>query len=857
METFTKKTKTILVDAERLAVNLKNQQLTPEHVLKVLLSDSDTRYMQLVRDTGGNLENITMDLDAELNKLPKVLVEGQLKPLPTRPFQALIALAKKTCKQSESKLITPDDLLLSIGMIDDSISSTILNKNGVSKTALKKKIEEKRQSESFYSNSLQDGQSPLSKYTQDVTDAAIDGRLDPVIGREEEIKRTIQVICRRTKNNPVLIGDPGVGKTAIVEGLAARIVNADVPKGLRNKRLLSLDLGLLIAGAKFRGEFEERLKSVLREIEESNGEIILFIDELHTLVGAGAADGAMDASNMLKPALARGTLHCLGATTLVEYRKYIEKDAALARRFQSIIVEEPNQEQSISILRGLREKYELHHGVKILDSALVTAVKLSNRHITDRFLPDKAIDLVDEAASARRMEIDSKPEVIDKLERGIVQLKIEQEALKKELTTDNRQRLETLEEQLIKLQTQSEKLSKQWETEVALVDQTRKLQENLEQAKHSLTLAQRAGNYEKASELLYSIIPKIEQQLEFAKKSSKQKMVKEEVTENDIASIVSRWTGIPVDKMMAEERKKLLSMEDILSQRVIGQKAAIKAVADSIRRSRVGLKDPKKPIGSFLFLGPTGVGKTELSKAVAEFLFDNEDAIVRIDMSEFMEKHSVARLIGAPPGYVGFEEAGLLTEQVRRKPYQIILFDEIEKAHSDIMNLLLQVLDEGRLTDSHGRTVGFKNTLIILTSNLGAQYLANQGENQTSRDTENLVKNEVKNYLRPEFINRLDDIIVFSRLSPMDMDQIVTTQIKHLQELLDDKGIQISIDEKARQWISREGYDPIYGARPLKRLIEKKLYNAIADELLEGKNQEMSQMKVSLSEDQIKLVTEQ
>ena len=857
MGTFTKKTKTILVDAEKLAVNSKNQQLTPEHLLKVLLSDSDMQYMQLVRDSGGNLEKITMDLEAELNKLPKVMVEGQLNPLPTRQFQALISLAKKNSTRSGSESITPDDLLLSIAITDDLISSTILNKNGVSKTKLKNNIEEKRQAASFDSNSLEDEQSALIRYTQDVTEAAITGRLDPVIGREEEIKRTIQVICRRTKNNPVLIGDPGVGKTAIVEGLATRIVNADVPKGLRNKRLLGLDLGLLIAGAKFRGEFEERLKSVLREIEESNGEIILFIDELHTLVGAGAADGAMDASNMLKPALARGTLHCLGATTLDEYRKYIEKDAALARRFQPIIVEEPSQEKSISILRGLREKYELHHGVKILDSALVTAVKLSNRHITQRFLPDKAIDLVDEAASSRRMEIDSKPEIIDKLEREIVQLKIEQEALKKELTTDNRQRVETLEEQLVKLQTQSEKLSKQWETEVALVDQTRKLQENLEDVRHSLTLAQRAGNYEKASELLYSIIPKIEQQLELAKKGSKQKMVKEEVTENDIASIVSKWTGIPVEKMMAEEKEKLLSMEDILSQRVIGQKAAIKAVADSIRRSRVGLKDPKKPIGSFLFLGPTGVGKTELSKAIAEFLFDNEDAIVRIDMSEFMEKHSVARLIGAPPGYVGFEEGGLLTEQVRRKPYQIILFDEIEKAHSDVMNLLLQVLDEGRLTDSHGRTVSFKNTLIILTSNLGAQYLANQGEPQTNRDTENLVKNEVKNYLRPEFINRLDDIIVFSRLSPMDMDQIVTTQINHLQGLLDEKGIQISIDEKAKQWISREGYDPIYGARPLKRLIQKKLYNAIANELLEDKNQEMSHIKVSLYEDQFQLVTEQ
>ena len=694
----------------------------------------------------------------------------------------------------------------------------------------------------------------LKKYTRDLTDMARNGKLDPVIGRDEEIRRTMQVIARRTKNNPILIGEPGVGKTAIAEGLALRIVNGDVPETLKHKRLLSLDLGSVIAGAKFRGEFEERLKALLNEINEAAGEVLLFIDELHTLVGTGAAEGSLDASNMMKPALARGTLHCAGATTLDEYRKHIETDAALARRFQPIFVKEPGISDTINILRGLKEKYELHHGVQIMDKAIISAVKLSARYISDRFLPDKAIDLIDEAASSRRMEIDSKPEEIDTLDRKIMELKIEQEAMKKEPESIGDDRLFQLEDDLVLLEKNSALLTKYWNNEKATVSRIQKLQETLDSTRHRLHVAQRTSEYEEAGKLLYGIIPELENKIQSLKDKSSKTNIREQVTSNDIASIVSRWTGIPLTRMLAEEREKLLSMEKRINDRVIGQEYAIQEVANAVRRARAGLQDPSKPVGSFLFLGPTGVGKTELSKALAEFLFDDENSMTRIDMSEFMEKHAVARMIGAPPGYIGYEEGGLLTESVRRRPYQVLLFDEIEKAHLEVLNVLLQVLDDGRLTDGQGRTVDFRNTIIIMTSNIGAIHLSNSSEDELSDSIRERVMNDVRARLRPEFLNRLDDVVLFSKLTILDMEKIVAIQVKYLEQLLNNKGINIEMELPVKKWLATAGYDPRYGARPLKRVIQKHIQNSLALSVLDGSISEGSKVSVILEGNTLSII---
>jgi ATP-dependent Clp protease ATP-binding subunit ClpB len=710
-------------------------------------------------------------------------------------------------------------------------------------------IEALRQGRTADSPTAENAYEALKKYTLDLTEASREGRLDPVIGRDEEIRRTVQVLSRRTKNNPVLIGEPGVGKTAIIEGLAHRIVNGDVPESLRNKRLLSLDMGALIAGAKFRGEFEERLKAVLEEIGAAAGEVVLFIDEMHTIVGAGAAEGSMDASNMLKPALARGELHCVGATTLDEYRKHVEKDAALARRFQPVFVSEPSVEDTISILRGLKEKYELHHGVRITDSALVAAATMSNRYISDRFLPDKAIDLVDEAASRLRMEVDSKPEEIDELDRRIIQLKIEREALKKESDAASKDRLETLEKELAELEGESADLTAIWQSEREKLAGSQKIKEELDRARQKLEVAQREGELERAGQLAYSVIPELEKNLGESEATSSEQMLDEEVKENDIAAIVSRWTGIPVDKMLEGEREKLLQMEQALGTRVIGQEEAIVAISNAVRRARTGLQDPNRPIGSFLFLGPTGVGKTELTKALAAFLFDDEQAMVRVDMSEYMEKHAIARLIGAPPGYIGYEEGGALTEAVRRRPYQVVLFDEVEKAHPDVFNILLQVLDDGRLTDGHGRTVDFKNTLIIMTSNLGSEFLANQPEGEDSEAVRDEVMTVVRSAFRPEFLNRLDETLLFHRLTRAQMGGIVDIQLAQLRDLLAERKVALELDSAAREWLANAGYDPVYGARPLKRVIQRGLQNQLASLLLEGRINDGDTVNVSASAD--------
>jgi len=834
-EKYTERSKGFVQSAQGLALRSGHQRLTPEHLLKVLLEDKGGLCANLIRAAGGDPQSVHSAVETELSKQPRVEGSGAGQVYLTPEIAGVFEQAEKIAEKAGDSFVTVERLLLALAMATETRAGKALAAAGVNPQKLNAAIEDLRKGRKADSPSAEEGYDALKRYARDLTGAAREGKLDPVIGRDEEIRRTMQVLSRRTKNNPVLIGEPGVGKTAIVEGLALRIVNGDVPEGLKEKRLLALDLGAMVASSKYRGEFEERLKAVLSEITAAAGEVILFIDELHTLVGAGKAEGAMDASNMLKPTLARGELHCIGATTLDEYRKHIEKDAALARRFQPVFVDEPSVEDTISILRGIKEKYELHHGVRITDGAIVAAATLSNRYITDRFLPDKAIDLMDEAASRLRMEVDSKPEAIDELDRRIVQLKIEREALKKESDPASRDRLDKLLKELEEFEQRAAELTAQWRAEKDKLAGAQKLKEQLDQARAELEIVQRRGDWSRAGELTYGVIPELERKLKEVESSESGRMLEEAVTEEHIAAVVSRWTGIPVEKMLSGEREKLLHMEENLRRRVVGQDEAIIAVSNAIRRARAGLQDPNRPLGSFLFLGPTGVGKTELTRALAEFLFDDESAMVRIDMSEYMEKHSVARLIGAPPGYVGYEEGGSMTETVRRRPYQVILFDEIEKAHPDVFNVLLQVLDDGRLTDGQGRTVDFRNTLIVLTSNLGSEALANLPERADVSVARKAVMAAVRAAFRPEFLNRLDEILLFRRLSRDDMKGIVTIQLERLRKLLADRKITLDVDNAASVWLANAGYDPVYGARPLKRVIQRELQNPLAQQILEGR----------------------
>ena len=843
IEKYSDRLKNLIQSAQNLALRNGHQQLTPLHVLKALLDDEDRLSGNLIEAAGGSATQVAREVDLELAKLPKVEGAGAgqiyLAPETARLFDQAEQLSQK----AGDSFVTVEYMLLALALASASKAADILKRAGITAQNLNKAISDIRQGRKADSPSAEQSYEALKKYTRDFTEEARQNKLDPVIGRDEEIRRTIQVLSRRTKNNPVLIGEAGVGKTAIVEGLAQRIVKGDVPETLKSRRLLSLDLGALLAGAKYRGEFEERLKAVLQEVAAA-GDVILFIDELHTLVGAGKAEGAMDASNMLKPALARGELHCIGATTLDEYRKNIEKDAALARRFQPVFVDEPSVEETISILRGLKEKYEVHHGVRITDSAIVAAATLSNRYITDRHLPDKAIDLIDEAASRLRMEIDSKPEEIDEVDRKVIQLKIEREALKKETDAASKERLAKVEQEISDLERRSAELTARWRAEKEKLGTVQRLKEQLDAARGELETAQRRGDLQRAGELLYSVIPALEKQL--AQTPAQGQMLKQEVTTEEVAEVVSRWTGIPVDKMLEGEREKLLHMDEKLRERVVGQDQAIHAVANAVRRARAGLQDPNRPIGSFLFLGPTGVGKTELCKALAEFLFDDEHAMIRVDMSEYMERHSVARLIGAPPGYIGYEEGGSLTEAVRRRPYQVILFDEVEKAHNDVFNILLQVLDDGRLTDGQGHTVDFRNTLIALTSNLGSEFLAALPEGQPAEAARDQVMEIVRRSFRPEFLNRLDEIILFNRLGRSEMKRIVDIQLRHLQQLLAERKITLKIDDTAKTWLANTGYDPVYGARPLKRVIQRELQNPLATMLLSGTIKDGETVRVSV-----------